>query len=79
MRDIRCIKTIFVIAYYMVNVGDTFNAGVNDDVTAHQFSNKFIFFQRLSTVFIDQMPTYIVLKIVHCELATKFSTLYHVA
>jgi hypothetical protein len=25
------------------------------------------------------MPTYIVLKIVHCELATKFSTLYHVA
>jgi len=33
--------------------------------------------QGISTIFIDQMPNYLVFKKVHFMLETKFSTIYH--
>jgi hypothetical protein len=37
-----------------------------------------ILMQGISSIFIDQMPTYLVLKNVHFMLESKFSTAYHI-
>lgn len=61
MCDNRCINAIVVVAYYVIIFGDTFDAGVDVDVSVSSVFKQFrlhtTLIQRLSTIIIDQTPT----------------------
>jgi hypothetical protein len=61
MRDNRYIKTIVVVAYYLIIIGETFDTGVDVDISISPVFKQVHLYttlmQRLSIIIIDQMPT----------------------
>jgi hypothetical protein len=54
------------------------NFFANNQETFKQIGLYTILIQGTSTIFIDQMPTYLVFKKVHFMMASEFSSVYHV-